>query len=478
MKAFFAKHLHKLSLMENYNKLCIEQFKSNSTKNTYINTLSIMCFRKKVNIHLNTNKNLNESQQKNEIKLNKNQINIKTAEQTTNEQEQKIGMSSKKEVKKESKPSIFQKLKKVILQNTILSDNVVDDNKKPNKKQPEKAKSDKKKNESKSKQEKKDAKETPSKPSKETKEEKVEEKSNSSPNKEATSTTESAQQINDKPFPKSIAELFPTERKLNDKEKDFLNQAENINILTSNYKDFILNPLREKNMKKLNNNSFKHTKEEILKLNNNGKKIGAPSENIIFDIYRGDIVVVLKGEFKGQSGKVKFVDRDKEKIIVDGINNERVVPDENEANDYIMNHFKKHNKNLNDANVKQKHIMKPKFIYNPVELKHVGLLSPFCNKIITPIIEFDNELNKKVRKCPETGKVLPFPKGKKMSILSVEKRQQFANDTGRQAVMLKTFKGIDYGEVAEIFISRMKLQAEKESKLILKDKFIKNEDLL
>jgi large subunit ribosomal protein L24 len=97
-------------------------------------------------------------------------------------------------------------------------------------------------------------------------------------------------------------------------------------------------------------------------------------------IKKGDSVFINTGEYKGQKGRVLEVDRDKDRLIVEGIN-------------LISKHTKPNAKNPNGGIVKQE---------APIHISNVMLLDPASGKP-TRIGKKLNENGKLVRYSKKSG---------------------------------------------------------------------------
>jgi large subunit ribosomal protein L24 len=97
-------------------------------------------------------------------------------------------------------------------------------------------------------------------------------------------------------------------------------------------------------------------------------------------IRKGDLVEVISGEDKGRQGKVLKVDKDKGRVLVDGINM-----------------VKKHQRTKGKANQPGGIIDKPSFI----DRSNVGLVCPKCGKPSRMGHELRGE--SRVRVCKRCG---------------------------------------------------------------------------
>ena len=98
------------------------------------------------------------------------------------------------------------------------------------------------------------------------------------------------------------------------------------------------------------------------------------------NIKKGDTVFINTGEYKGQKGRVLEVDRDKNRIVVEGIN-------------MISKHTKPNAKNPNGGIIKKE---------APVHISNVMLLDP-SSGVPTRIGRKLNSKNKLVRYSKKSG---------------------------------------------------------------------------
>ena len=173
-------------------------------------------------------------------------------------------------------------------------------------------------------------------------------------------------------------------------------------------------------------------------------------------IYEGDLVKVVKGEFKDKEGIVKRISPDKSKIMIFGVN--------------LKDHFIEPHK-LNQI-YKEKYEKYPvKQFAQYIDMSLVKLISPHTKNICNPlIVDEDNKTFKRI--CPESQHEIPI---KKKSIPNkANKHLDYKDtylDTKESSIRIITYKGPDYSSIAADFLSMQKEKKEIESKLILKDKF-------
>ncbi len=98
------------------------------------------------------------------------------------------------------------------------------------------------------------------------------------------------------------------------------------------------------------------------------------------NIKKGDTVFINTGEYKGQKGRVLEVDRDKDRVVVEGIN-------------MISKHTKPNAKNPNGGIIKKE---------APVHISNVMLLDP-TSGVPTRIGRRRNEKGKLVRYSKKSG---------------------------------------------------------------------------
>ncbi len=98
------------------------------------------------------------------------------------------------------------------------------------------------------------------------------------------------------------------------------------------------------------------------------------------NIKKGDTVFINTGEYKGQKGRVLEVDRDKDRVVVEGIN-------------MISKHTKPNAKNPNGGIIKKE---------APVHISNVMLLDP-TSGVHTRIGRRRNEKGKLVRYSKKSG---------------------------------------------------------------------------
>lgn len=185
------------------------------------------------------------------------------------------------------------------------------------------------------------------------------------------------------------------------------------------------------------------------------------------DIYKGDSVYIFLGDFKGKSGKVDGINHKKKEIRVKGVNVKEIWPTQDKLAKFM-------DKKTQNMDMYSPETIKIDKFAQPIDLNHVKLISPFCNKTIRPIIENNKELNdgSVVRKCPETNKILDFPKRQKVlnPYRKFENIDDHEKETSVESIGEITFKGYDYESVFESFLNRQKVFNERKSELILKDK--------
>ena len=192
----------------------------------------------------------------------------------------------------------------------------------------------------------------------------------------------------------------------------------------------------------------------------------------IKDIYKRDFVKVVHGEFKGQSGRVIGINYAQNKIKIKGVNPELIIPDINNS------------KSLKKIKVDKNGIGIKKFKYNSINLKDCMLISPYTNALIKPRIDLAKSKTYYTRYCSVTGFPIPFPetklknfevKKKDNKVISIVKIKNFqksngTNITPKEDVLIKTYKGLDYCQIAQDFLNIKKERQLKADKLILKDK--------
>eukprot|EP00340_Litonotus_pictus_P005347 CAMPEP_0170529386 /NCGR_PEP_ID=MMETSP0209-20121228/21465_1 /TAXON_ID=665100 ORGANISM="Litonotus pictus, Strain P1" /NCGR_SAMPLE_ID=MMETSP0209 /ASSEMBLY_ACC=CAM_ASM_000301 /LENGTH=181 /DNA_ID=CAMNT_0010821289 /DNA_START=575 /DNA_END=1120 /DNA_ORIENTATION=+ len=178
-----------------------------------------------------------------------------------------------------------------------------------------------------------------------------------------------------------------------------------------------------------------------------------------------DKVVVVKGKHEGKSGVVKSIDYNNKTITVHGVNTKNLFPDEHK----LMRQMNKHRASNTHREVKWKRIP------TPIPLGDVMLLSPHCDKLIKPKVSYKGKELGYVRVCPSTGKEIEFPR--KTYRLPEDKHKYYKrqwHDNRAGEIKLVSFKGYDYGQVAEDFLNRLTQKNKAEKKLLLKDRFMKN----
>lgn len=277
---------------------------------------------------------------------------------------------------------------------------------------------------------------------------------------------------------KPLSEMQKEKDAQKDKEKEEyklslqkrIKEIDNLILHQTNLKGYEFNPLLKRKLKHI---TYRHNGEDLLSLKLEGIRISKPICKTPKDFYIDDKVLVTSGEFKGQIGKVTKLSLKKKTITVEGVNTKKAYPPTKEINEFLQKLDK----------TGKKHTTKPKIriISYPIPMKDAAVLSPFTGKIIKPVFEYINDEEGYVRKCPETNNILPFPEKyvkDPYRKLTGNPFKSSARSTRNKALMLKTFKGIDYVGVVQDFLARSSVKEDKEKKMILKDKFFSNEDLI
>jgi large subunit ribosomal protein L24 len=99
-----------------------------------------------------------------------------------------------------------------------------------------------------------------------------------------------------------------------------------------------------------------------------------------FHIKKGDQVIVISGEYKGQHGRVLEVDRDKEKAIVEGVN-------------MVSKHTKPNSQNPQGGIIKKE---------APIHISNLNLVDPSGGDA-TRVGRKINDKNKVVRYSKKSG---------------------------------------------------------------------------
>lgn len=157
--------------------------------------------------------------------------------------------------------------------------------------------------------------------------------------------------------------------KINDVNKIKIRRAKRIkrrNIL-------VYKPKKIKEVININNEShnvYNFTESQFLKQVKNQRAIYFYGKKTKQDFYVGENVKVISGEFKGKEGIVKRILRSKNQVIIEGINlKEKLIE---------PNIIAKKHEYLDDKPIKKI------YFSNPIDIKHVRLISPHCGKPIIP----------------------------------------------------------------------------------------------
>jgi len=174
-----------------------------------------------------------------------------------------------------------------------------------------------------------------------------------------------------------------------------------------------------------------------------------------WQVFVNDKVKIVYGKNAGMVGKVLEVQRARRMIVIEGVNPRSFIRNPS----YYFNQYTKLHKTT----------ISHKIIYLPERLDYCRLVDPRNNQIVKVSYKED-ENGTRERIIKTSGE--PFPKQNVFKTYAerTAKKSLGPKDTDPKRVLEKTFKGVDYVEVAKSFLKRIHNIKETEKNLLLKDK--------
>ena len=162
---------------------------------------------------------------------------------------------------------------------------------------------------------------------------------------------------------------------------------------------------------------------------------------------KDDLVEVNSGKYKKAQGKVLRVLRNKNQVVVQGVNLKYITVDDEEMQ-------------------RRRKVVQKEY---PIHVSNVNLVDPETQRACR-ITHGYLEDGTKVRVSKKTGSVIPKPDRSNMTYDARHKHKENGDlDTLPDDVLLKTYRGEDYVKVYNEFQEYIRLKEEKEAKLVFDD---------